>query len=167
MASILRVTFDQLIQAVQDKLVSDGVVSSASQVKWVAGDEPPHLMGQTDILLVQGDDAANDPVRRGGGRYATWVEASLDVFVRTQNVSDPTGTNKDWLIQHNKTKSAVADSLDLYWPEDEDENLLTNCAMTFDRSLRPTRTKRDKSWGDSAGVLEIHYMPIRTLPGNT
>lgn len=154
-----RLNFGEVLQAIEDKLVDDGVAIERNQVTWTVNDTLPHLTMQSDILLRVRSGALID---MDGGPWDYRWSRLVDVFYRTQSIPDPAGNNKSWV---NETFVAIDKILDsvaksAFTPKDNLGKDLTTAPIKAIGDIAPTRTGSMTSWGEWVCTLEVHYLPL-------
>jgi hypothetical protein len=152
-----RVNFGEILQAIEDKLVSDGIVTP-DQVVWSVNDEQvPHFSGEWDILLraVHGFGDTKD-----GGDFDFRVTRIVEIRLRSLAITDSAATNKQWVtdqfIKHDKILNAVGNGR--FEPVVRGKKL-TLQSIKLRSDLAPERKGTRDTWGDSVCALEARYLP--------
>jgi hypothetical protein len=155
----IRVNFGDIMQAIEDKLVADGVVTSADQVSWAVNDVLPQLACEKDILL-RARTASR--MQEDGGVLDLRYSRILDVCIRSQAVMDPGASNKTWIKAHFVWAEQILGSIggSEFIPQDNLGNSLTTQSIMPVNDLAPQRPAGMAMFGDSVCSLEITYLPL-------
>jgi hypothetical protein len=153
-----RINFGDIMQAIEDRLVLDGVVNNAAQISWGTPGNVPQLSGPFDVLLIA-RSAQHTPY--DGGASDLRLRRLLDVWYRSQAILDPGGGYKSWIKETFAAGDKIIDSVgdDEFWPEDTDGNLLTIESIKLVGDVAPDYPTGDAVFGDYVGTLECKYFP--------
>lgn len=170
MAGIKAVNPGDILQAMENKLIADGVVPSADPIYWLMEDQEVegNATGKHDILLRAVNRRIDDPAQTGGGRIGMRYELLVEVRLRTIVMLDRVGTDKVQLIDHWNQEDGIISAFEMFAPTDTGDNTgnaLTVGAMLWDRGDLPRRVIELKGWGASIGVWRCVYLPkLGTYP---
>lgn len=168
--AVARVNFSVIMQAVEDKLIADAVVSDVSLITWSVNDNVPQLSGPYDILIRARNASPISGFPTDGGAWDFRLSRHLDIYVRSQSVKDAGGGNKSWVVSHFALSDLILNSMlaetgyGTFWPEKNGEFLTTMPIKVF-TDAPPERKSDGSVWGDSVCTLEVHYMPNITPQG--
>lgn len=158
MPTISRVSFGAIAQACEDKLVSDFVVDDRAQITWGTPDDIEQLSGPWDIVFVlrNGEHSPQD----GGCAHFRMVRY-MDVFYRSESISDPGGGKKAWLTETFQAADAIIDSIgnDQFWPEDGAQNALTVLPISLASDQAPQYPAPNGAFGKYVCTLKVDYLP--------
>jgi len=153
-----RVSFGAIMLAFEDQLVADQVVVDRAQITWGTPDNVPAFNGTFDILLIA-RNATHAPY--DGGACDLRLVRYLDIWVRSAAIADAGGGIRQWIIDTFDLGDKIINSVgnDNFWPQDEDENLLTIESVKLVGDVPPARPKNDSTWGDYVGTVSVVYFP--------
>lgn len=153
-----RVSFGDILQACQDKLLADGVVTDAAQVTWGTPTSIPHFTAPFDILLV-----ARNGTHHGydGAAADLRMRRMIDVYYRSEAIRDPGGGWKSWLIETFAKGDSAINSIgnNNFWPADVLGNLLTIESIKLVGDAAPEYPAEASVFGDYVCTLEANYYP--------
>jgi hypothetical protein len=148
-----------ILDAIKAQLVARNV-HTPDHIFMVAVDDPPHTMGDSDILLRPMRISPTQP--KGAGRVERRVRRLLKVIVRTRLALDEVDRDFAWLedasLGHFVMEEAVVNWLDTFQPTDGSGNALTFEPLDWVPSSQPEKEKADSSWGRSELFFEIPYI---------
>lgn len=153
-----RVSFGDILQAIETQLVSDNVVNSDAQICWGTPRNVPQFSGPFDILLVPRNGTHEG---RDAGSGQLQMLRLVDIFYRSEAIADPGGGYKSWIIEVFEAGDAIIDSVgdDNYWPEDANGNLLTIESIKLIGDVAPDYIQAGSVFGDYVGTLSCLYFP--------
>lgn len=153
-----RVSFGDVLDAIAAKLVADQVVPSLDKITWATPKNHPVLEGASDLMLVTrgGKHEGKD-----GGPAQFQVLRYVDVWLRSQVITDPGVALKEWIRGMFVTGDKVLDSIgcDGFHPEDGARNLLTVEPIMLVEDQPPDYTISGAVYGECVAVLSCLYMP--------
>jgi len=159
-----RISFGDILTAIENQMILDGVVSDPSQITWGNPEHIPQLSGPFDILLV-GRNGQHTPY--DGGGFDLRMKRMVDVWLRAEvAVPDPGGGFKTWITQMFDQGDGVIGSVgtDDFWPEDVDGNLLTIASIKLVGDAAPDYAALNAVYGTFVATLEVIYYP-KVNPG--
>lgn len=153
-----RINFSEIMQAVQDKILADGIIADASQCTWATPDNVPQLSGPFDVLLIA-RNGNHTPYDGGAGQLM--MQRHLDIWYRAQAITDSGGGLKEFV----KATFAAGDSIiasvghDNWWPTNTDGELLTIESVKLAGDVPPARPNNAGAFGDFVATLWVLYFP--------
>lgn len=133
-----------------------------SRIHIVAGDtEVPYRTGDQDIVLRAGDERPDREAIDGGGRRNNKRMRSFEVEVRTRMVLDPTDEDLQRLTTastgHMALEDRVCDCLEVWYPIDDGDNVLTSQALRLHGLSKARRDRGNPQWVTSTWDVEVLY----------
>lgn len=161
MAQTKRSAFKPIIQAIKDKLVED-LGWETHNVKILVRDTVPAFGGSQHILLRPQAPVPIPGWEDGAGRVATVWTRDVLCILRTRLSIDTSDDDSEVLLNddfgHYVIEEAIADSLQMYQPEDELSNILTAQPIRVRPSPVPEKELPEgKGWIVSGFVLGVDY----------
>jgi hypothetical protein len=165
----IRTDFGAILQALEDKLVFDGVVADRTQVVWGVNKEIPQLISTFDIVLqaTTGIGAGEGGGGMDGGSYDFRIYKLIDVRVRSQSISDPLASWKTWVTQQFQLENRILNSIgnNQFTPQDDNGNNLTVCPIKVRSDLSPAHEDLTGTYGSFICILDVRFLPnITPIP---
>lgn len=153
-----------ILQTMENKLVSAGVVTNADPIYWLMANREieGNATGKRDILFRVVRRAVNDPAQIGGSRIGLRYQLAIECRLRSIQLLDRIGTDKDQLIEHWAYEDAIIAAFEGFHPSDTGDytgNLLTIEALHWESGEIPTMSQDLKAWGESFGLWRCNYLP--------
>lgn len=154
----LRIPFGRVLEAIEKKLVLDGVVGDQGQISWGTPRNIPQFSGPFDILLVA-RNGQHQPYDGGPAQFP--IRRYVDIFYRSQAVADPGGGYKEWITSVFVAGDEIINSVgnDSFWPEDLQGNLLTVESIKMVGDVPPDYITPGSVYGDYICTIECKYFP--------
>lgn len=159
----VRCSFSDILQAIEDKLVADEVVTDRTQITWAVNNiEPPQLNTQFDVIL-----RAHKAFRssQDGGSFDVRFVRYVDIRMRTICIMDPGGGNKTWIAEQFGIEDRILNSIgnSQFFPKNGNNQNLTNIPLMPMADIAPEKSGgHPSSWGVTVCTLEAHYLPLLT-----
>ena len=158
MVAAIRCNFGQILQAVEDKLVSDAVVVDPTQIVWAVNNNVPQFISDFDIILraMSGYRLLTD-----GGAWDFRWSRQIKVYIRSQSIRDMGAGNKEWVTAQFVLADKIINSVakDSFTPKDGLGRNLTTKSLEAIMDDGPERANDDGTWGMSVCTIEAHYLP--------
>lgn len=164
MAKQRQATIQEIINTLIEKLVDDEVLGLTADHKMllIARDDIQHTYGDHDILIRPRSQTPEES-KSGGGHYGGVTVKVIEVTVRARKVVDDAADNEKWLEMIFAYENQILDSLDLFYPEATNQDILTTEPI---RHLKVSDESKDKGdntgWGRVVIPFEVKYVPILT-----
>jgi len=162
-----RVNFGDILQAIEDKIISDGIATE-SQIVWSVNDEQiPQLNGQWDILIRAANGFGDT---KDGGDFDFRCSRIVDIRLRSLAIQDMGASNKQWIkdqfVRHDQILNSVGNGR---FEPISDGKKLTLQSIKLRSDLAPERKGTSDVWGDSVCLIEVRYLPlvVPTVPSMT
>jgi hypothetical protein len=138
-----------------------GLDDSRVQVVQLEADQVPHVGAEQDVLLWPQDEHADREQIAAAGRVNNYRTRKVRVICRTRMVLDQVGQARVLLLDpvtgHHRLEDRVTDALEIFWPEDADENVVTTCPVRLGDWSTPRPDRNAAEWSSSSATLEINY----------
>lgn len=156
-----RTSIREILLAVKQRLVAKEVLPSGLIKILASRNTVPKIQAEQMLFLRPGGRITGRKQNDGEGRIAAKIYRRLEIVVVNRVSLD--AVDEDEIFLTNATQGIFVpdedceEALDLFWPTDSDNNVLTFEPM---RSLSASAVKKDfkPGWGDEILLYEVGYL---------
>lgn len=152
----------EILLAIRERLIDKKVFSPDQVYLSMRMNPPVHVVANQYAIILPVIQNAIQAQATGHGRYATGMDARIDVYVRSRLALDQLHKDTQWLT--NRTRGAlrkvheVLDALHLYLPMIDKDRAMLEEPMRIVFVGEPKKRYDNPEWGDVLLEFECKYL---------